>query len=166
MRLILTSILSLAVSISFAQDPLPRASIILNGHTPAEFKEAVGALNSEAGIEVLRHQNPVIRFQYASEETRINAMQLLYSRDYNITTKSGLPVDFPMLAPNATEDEQAAFEQQKADWIENNPERYEEMLENMQQNNGITVISQEEFDQMPEDKKQHILTHPELYSVE
>ena len=166
MRLILFLTFSFTAVVLFAQGPLPKAAIVLNGHTPVEYKEAVGTLHNADGVEVVRHQDPVIAFEYTSEETRIAAMQLLYTRDFSITTKSGAPVDFPLLAPYATPEQEEAYDQQKSEWIENNPDRYEEMRETMQQNQGVTVIPQEEFDEMPEEKQQHILDHPDLFTVE
>lgn len=145
-----------------AQDPLPQTSIVLSMHTSTNFKQTVFDLNEAPGIDVIYRHDPVIRFTYASEEDRVAAMLDLYSRSFNVSTKSGVPIDYPLLPANPSQEDIDAFEQQKTDWIEANPQRYEEI----QQPEGIIVISQEEFDQMPLEKQQYILDHPELYIIE
>lgn len=162
MRLAFTCLLLLTVFWVSAQEPLPQANIILSEHTSTHFKQTVFDLNEAPGIEVIYRHDPVIRFTYASEEDRVAAMLDLYNRSFNVSTKSGVPIDFPMMPANPSQEDIDAFEQQKADWVEANPQRYEEM----QQPNGIIVISQEEFDQMSDEKQQHILDHPELYTIE
>lgn len=158
----ITLILLLLTSTVGAQDPLPRTTIVLSSHSPADFKQTVLELSEAPGIDVIYRQDPVIRFTYASEEDRVAAMLELYNRSFNVSTKSGTPIDYPLLPANPTQEERDDFEQQKADWIEANPQRYEEM----QHPNEITVIPQEEFDLMPADKQQYILDHPEQYNIE
>lgn len=157
-----TLIFLLMAGTLLAQNPLPRMSIVLNSHTPTDFKQTVYDLNEAEGIKVIYRQDPVIRFTYESENDRVAAMQELYNRSFHVSTKSGVPIDYPMLQTNPTQDDIDAFEQQKAEWIEANPQRYEEM----QQSDGIIVISQEEFDQMSPEKQQNILDNPELYTIE
>lgn len=145
-----------------AQAPANRMTVSLNGHTPAQFKLAVRDLREAEGVNVLYNHDPVIRFAYASEDKRVAAMQLLYSRTYSVTTKDGMPADYPILPSTASAEEISAYNDQKLEWMENHPEWYE----SMQQSGEITVIPQEEFDQMPPQKQQVILDNPDLYSVE
>lgn len=151
---LMISAFSLAQSNSFT------TAIILENHSSADFKSVVGELANAPGIEVLRKHDPVIHFQYQSESNRRTAMEMLQNRDFNITTKTGLPVDFPL----AVNDEQSIneYHQQKSEWIAANPERYAAI----NQPTGITTIPQEEFDQMSPEKQEHILEHPELYLIE
>lgn len=140
----------------------PRTAVILSNHSPIDFKQAVGDLSEAQGIEVIRHKDPVIHFRYASETYRINAVEMLYNRGYDLSMKNGFPIDFPLPPSRPDQEQLAAYQQQKEEWITAHPERYQEML----QSSGITVIPQEEFDLMPPGKQQNILDHPELYSIE
>ncbi len=156
----LTLLFLLTSAFSIAQSNHLTTAIILENHTAADFKSVVGELSNAQGIEILRKHNPVIHFQYQTENNRRTAMEMLQNRDFNITTKTGLPIDFPL----AVNDEETTdeYHQQKSEWIAAHPERYAAL----NQPTGITTIPQEEFDQMSPEKQEHILEHPELYLIE
>lgn len=156
----LTLLFLLTSAFSIAQSNHLTTAIILENHSATDFKSVVGDLANSTGIEILRKHNPVIHFQYQTENNRRTAMEMLQNRDFNITTKTGLPIDFPL----AVNDEETTdeYHQQKSEWIAANPERYAAI----NQPTGITTIPQEEFDQMSPEKQEHILEHPELYLIE
>lgn len=119
-------------------------------------------LNESEGIEFLNLHQDFIYFSYDSEANRLAAMTQLYNRSYTVKQKNGLPLDFPTMPHNPSAEDKAAYKQQKAEWVEANPQRYEQS----QQHTGTIVISQEEFDQLPAIKQQFILNHPDTYIIE
>lgn len=162
-RTILIILVSLAgIVSSLAQTKPSETGILLENHGPGDLKQLIFSLNEFEGIQVVRHAENAIYFTFASEETRLTAMQSLLNRSFQITQLNGLPIDFPLLPNGANDAAQSDYSENKSAWIEANPQRYEQA----QQHNGTIVISQEEFDQLPPNKQQYILDHPDTYIVE
>lgn len=163
----LTKFVALCVLLSgtagavYAQKFEGSCEIIFYNHTAAEYKEATRYLNEAPGIKVLNHDFPVVDFQYQTETFRQNAMAALMESGFEMTTRSGLPVDFPILPPRAAPEQILVYQQQKKNWIANNPKRYE-----LLQTPTHQQIPRDEFEQMSPEKQQHLLEHPHLYSIE
>lgn len=140
----------------------PRTAVILSDHSPIDFKQAVGDLSEAPGIEVVRHNAPVIHFRYSSETDRINAVEMLYNRGYDLSMKNGFPVDFPILESPADRNKWYSYNQHKLEWIAANPERYTELKDQY----GITHLSLSEFEELTLNEQQQIINNPELYTIE
>jgi hypothetical protein len=152
-----------------AQQHYSEGIYLLNSNETS-FKNAITLLSDFDGILRVTHQaaknpesNATIQFVYEHENNRFSAMQMLLSQGflpYNANTH--IPADFPRMMNNGTKEDKILFEAQKALWIQNHPERYHEL----NQQNGIHIISQSDFDQMPIEKQNHILNNPDLYQIE
>jgi hypothetical protein len=144
-------------------------AIQLHDVSEIEFKEAALMLRNQAGIENVIPRiakNPDIKailyFSYTSENSRITAMQALMTAGYQpVIAGTNIPADFPQPGSATSKAERIHFAEAKANWIANNPDLYEQM-----QAPVVTVISQAEFDSMPQAKQQHVLDNPDLYTIE
>jgi hypothetical protein len=145
-------------------------SIYLTNSDEVAFKNAVNLLQSCKGIVRVVHLQakninsfPTIQYTYTSEADRVAAMQIMLSNGYlAFNVNDRLPADFPRLFDDGSKESEIAFEESKQIWIQNNPERYSAM----NQQSGILIIPQSEFNQMSPEKQQQILAHPELYQIE
>jgi len=144
--------------------------IYLENADVVAFKNVVLLLKNAEGIDQVTHRQAkdedtkaLIYFTYQHESARNSAMQELYSSGYQpFVAGTNIPADFPQMMNNGSKEDRVSYAAAKSLWIANNPGRYAQMNEST----GITVISQEEFDQMPENKQEHILGNPDLYIVE
>ena len=77
---------------------------------------------------------------------------------------AGLPAGFPKIVSTGNAEKDAlAYDQAKRQWIEANPVAYQQLTGATQ---GKHIISKSEFAIMPQEKQQHILSNPGLYSIE
>jgi hypothetical protein len=144
-----------------AQEKPLTAGIVLSDHEKKDLKEVIIILNESEGIEFLNlHQN-FIYFSYDTESNRLAAMTQLFNRSYTVKQDNGLPLDFPIMPNSESEEEINAYAQQKSEWIEANPQRYQ----TAQEQTGTIAISQQEFELLPPDKQEHILSHPDVYII-
>lgn len=139
----------------FGQNGLNSTAIVLSDHTQTDFKYAVAWLSESAGISDIQHNDPVIRFRYDDEASRLAAVEKLMHRSFTVSTKSGIPPDFPA-NPNHPD-----YEALKTNWISNNSTRYDEL----NQQTAVIFISQDEFDSLTPVKQQFILERPEQYQI-
>jgi len=71
----------------FAQDQKSQHTYVkLNNHSTADFKTAIGLLNSAEGIEVTERLDPMIWFSYNSESMRAAAIALLQHNSISFET--------------------------------------------------------------------------------
>lgn len=81
-----------------------------------------------------------------------------------VTNQNNLPAGFPVYVNTGNpEKDQADYTAAKEKWISENPDHYKKM--NSKPATVKRIVSKEEFDKMPEDKKQAILSRPEQYEV-
>ena len=146
----------------FAQNDNHMASVVLSDYERADLKKVIVILEEADGITFTELIEPVVYFIYDTEANRVAAMEQLYHRTFGVSGKNGRPLTYPLLPDNPTSQEQQDYNEQKASWIEANPAEYEAM----QQLQEPTVISQEDFDNLPENKQQYILDHPDQFIVE
>jgi hypothetical protein len=159
----------LLTSALFAQQNLSSVFYLENADEVA-FKNVVFMLKSTEGIDQVVHRQAkdenskaLIYCTYQHENARISAMQEIYNMGYQpVVAGTNVPADFPQMMNDGTKADRISFAAAKALWIENNPERYAEM--NVQ--SEVIVISQEEFDQMPDSKQEYILENPDLYQIQ
>ncbi len=72
---------------------------------------------------------------------------------------------YPIFQDNGNpETDNADYAKRKKAWIEANPEAYKKMIEDSKPTQ-IKQILKEEFDRMPQEKKDHILSNPKDYKV-
>lgn len=145
-----------------AQNDNQVSCVILSEHERADLKKVVDILNEVDGITFKELNESTICFYYESEAQRSSAMEQLNFRGFEVSGKNNLPITFPLLNENPSPQQQEDFNEQKAAWIEANPDQYEVM----QQNEEPQIISQDEFDQFSSEKQQHILNNPQLYIIE
>jgi len=146
------------------------SGIYLENADEVAFKTVVFMLKSTEGIDQVVHRQAkdensqaLIFFTYQHEHARISAMQEIYSMGYQpLVAGTNMPADFPQMMNDGTKADRISFAAAKALWIENNPERYAEM----NQQTEVIVISQEEFDQMPDSKQEYILENTDLYQIQ
>ena len=71
---------------------------------------------------------------------------------------------FPIFQDNGNPDADIAdYQKRKADWIKDHPEAYQKMIG--QPTASVHLIPKAEFDQFPQEKKDHILQNPSLYRI-
>jgi len=153
----------------FAQQNLSSVIYLENADEVA-FKNVVLLLKNTEGIDQVVHRQAkdensqaLIYCTYQHENARISAMQEIYNMGYQpVVAGTNVPADFPQMMNDGTKADRISFAAAKALWIENNPERYAEM----NQQTEVIVISQEEFDQMPNSKQEYILENPDLYQIQ
>lgn len=145
-----------------AQNDNQITCVVLSDYERADLKTVIAILEESDGITFTEIKEPAVCFHYQSEAQRISAMEQLYHRTFSVSSKNGLPLSFPLLPENPTPQQQQDFNEQKAAWIEANPDQYE----TAQQPQEPVMISQEEFDSLPEDKQQYILDNPDQYIIE
>jgi hypothetical protein len=139
----------------FGQNALNSTAIVLSGHTQTDFKYAVAWLAESEGISDVQHNDPVIRFRYDEEANRLAAVEKLMHRSFTVSTKSGIPPDFP------ANPDHPDYEALKISWISDNSARYSEL----NQQTAVISISQDEFDLLTPEKQQFILERPEQYQI-
>lgn len=77
---------------------------------------------------------------------------------------TNLPAGFPKIVSTGNAEKDAlAYDQAKRQWIEANPEAYQQLTGAAQRKH---IISKSEFATMPQEKQQHILSNPGMYSIE
>lgn len=163
------AISALCVFTASAQQNLSSVIYLENADVVA-FKTVVLMLKSAEGIDQVIHRQAkdennkaLIYFTFQNENARVSAMQQIYTSGYQpFLAGTNVPADFPQLLNESSKADRLNFAEAKVNWIANNPDRYALMNES----STITIISQQEFDEMPEDKQEHILDHPELYTIE
>lgn len=76
---------------------------------------------------------------------------------------SSLPTDFPKYVDtgNPTAD-MAKYQSDKSVWYSANPERAKQYIGNQ---GDKKIMTNDEFQALPEKRKQHVLAHPELYEI-
>jgi hypothetical protein len=72
--------------------------------------------------------------------------------------------EFPTLQQNNNPDQIKEYQREKEEWIKTNPSEYQKMLDNSKAVQ-VKQISSEEFDRLPQEKKDFILSRPEQYKV-
>jgi len=160
---------TLCIFTAVAQQNLSSVIYLANADIVA-FKNAVFMIKSTEGIDQVTHRQSkdanspaLIYFTFQNENARVSAMQQIYNSGYQpFLAGTNVPADFPQLMNDSSKTDRISFAEAKALWIDNNPERYAEMNES----STVTIISQQEFDELPENKQEHILEHPELYTIE
>jgi hypothetical protein len=148
-------ILAAVVNPLNGQNPEHIAGIVLSGHNETDFKNVVAWLYESDGISQIQHRDPVIRFRYDTEENRLAAMEKLLHRSFSVSSKNGIPPDFP------ANPDHPDYDAQKSLWIENNAQRYDEL----NQQTSVITISQQEFDLLTPQKQQFILDRPDQYQI-
>ena len=76
---------------------------------------------------------------------------------------SSLPVDFPKYVDNGNPTaDMAKYQNDKSAWYAANPERAKQYIGTQGDKKTMT---NDEFQALPENRKQHVLAHPELYEI-
>ena len=92
------------------------------------------------------------------------AVQNLSDSNKIKTPLSRIPTNLIGITPHMPNSNEGRYEIKKEEWIKNFPDEYVKLLEI----NGQTekhIIDKKEFDKMPADKRNEILSHPDRYQI-
>jgi hypothetical protein len=161
-QLILFSILLLTGIGVVAQSYPFQQRIVFDGTNTGKTKTVALKLAEAGGVEVMDITSDYLLLSFETQQHLLSALNLAAVNTDQLKLRNGMPLDFPMMPTNPTPAEIEEYTIQKNLWIENNSERYGIL----QQPTDLVIIPLEEFDSMPDHKQEHILSRPDLYTVQ
>lgn len=134
----------------------PTTTIVVENHDKGQLKQAIFLLSEADGISVIKRRDSYVSLAYNSEQERLAAMAMLQSHGLEIGDINGIPVDFPILPANATQEQIDSFADQKLSWVANNPERYEKMIQYRPKRSAPKAISAKKLNSSPTEKQPNL----------